>query len=670
MTTSLTTNPLHEKYLRLMSELEEVAENASHPRELLEQMLPRLISEFQAQSGVIWMTDGQGNLRLVLQENWVNSGVANNETNQQQHRQLISKAANSHQVLIISQEDQPTEPLPAPFTFAFVPLKQQQKLQGIIELVLPPVISLEMRSSIIQLLEHCAGLVGSFREREQDPFVPLNAPGFWDRLEPGLIHLYRLLDSRKLAYQAAQEFVHYLSVDRVTIMGKYGRKTKLLAVSGQSHVPFYSPVIKQLHKLCRLVNKSEQIMIHTGKKPVMNPTLMGPISDYLEQSGTQTLVIFPLWSQPDEDPLPNEPNRKRDVSRHIVGTMIIERSRSSQFDAEREKVARLLADHLGNALDKAYQYETIFLLPVWRAIGNSFRWLYRHKFWQSLATLVGIGLIVAALIFVDWDYRVTGEGRLMPVIQRQAFVPWDAEVEAVFVHGGETVKAGDPLIQLTNKELETEEVRVRTLINEKETSIRALRSARENILKGNKKSEALEIEGHLAEHIVEVEHLKLQYKIIEERIANLLVKSPIDGIVVTFQVDQLLQHRPVNRGDVLLEVMDPSKDWQLELKVEDKRMGHLIQQQEKTKAELPVEYILATDPETSFYGELKKVATRTNVDPEKGNLVEVQVALTNEANLPRRIGAAVKAKINCGPKPLGYVLFGDVIDYVRKILWL
>ena len=40
--------------------------------------------------------------------------------------------------------------------------------------------------------------------------------------------------------------------------------------------------------------------------------------------------------------------------------------------------------------------------------------------------------------------------------------------------------------------------------------------------------------------------------------------------------------------------------------------------------------------------------------------------------LPRqpRIGAEVRAKINCGEKSLGYVLFGDVVEFVQKYFWL
>ena len=34
------------------------------------------------------------------------------------------------------------------------------------------------------------------------------------------------------------------------------------------------------------------------------------------------------------------------------------------------------------------------------------------------------------------------------------------------------------------------------------------------------------------------------------------------------------------------------------------------------------------------------------------------------------IGAEVRSKISCGKRSLGYVLFGDVIEFVRQRLWL
>lgn len=101
-------------------------------------------------------------------------------------------------------------------------------------------------------------------------------------------------------------------------------------------------------------------------------------------------------------------------------------------------------------------------------------------------------------------------------------------------------------------------------------------------------------------------------------------------------------------------------------------MGHISRAiRREGDVGLPVEFYLATDPTTTYEGTLKTVETRAQTDAELGNVVRVEVALADQDALPnRRIGAEVRAKINTGPQPLGYVLFGDVIDFVRKHLWL
>ena len=87
--------------------------------------------------------------------------------------------------------------------------------------------------------------------------------------------------------------------------------------------------------------------------------------------------------------------------------------------------------------------------------------------------------------------------------------------------------------------------------------------------------------------------------------------------------------------------------------------------------QIGADLVLATDPESTYRGTLKSVETRAQTNAELGNIVRVKVALADQSALPsRRIGAEVRAKIDTGPRALGYVLFGDVIDCVRKHLWL
>jgi hypothetical protein len=153
---------------------------------------------------------------------------------------------------------------------------------------------------------------------------------------------------------------------------------------------------------------------------------------------------------------------------------------------------------------------------------------------------------------------------------------------------------------------------------------------------------------------------------------NLTVRSPIDGVVATFQIEKNLLNRPVRRGELLLQVMNVESDhWQLELQVPEYRMGHLLSAlAEAEDHTLPVEYFLRTNVETTYEANVTRVATRTSESAEEGTVVEVFADIPPQALPSRRIGAEVQAKIDCGQRSLFYVLFGDVVEFFQRHLWL
>ena len=57
--------------------------------------------------------------------------------------------------------------------------------------------------------------------------------------------------------------------------------------------------------------------------------------------------------------------------------------------------------------------------------------------------------------------------------------------------------------------------------------------------------------------------------------ADLEVYSPIDGQIVTWDLKNRLEGRPVQRGPALLRVANPEGDWELDLHMPEDRMGHI-----------------------------------------------------------------------------------------------
>jgi hypothetical protein len=163
-----------------------------------------------------------------------------------------------------------------------------------------------------------------------------------------------------------------------------------------------------------------------------------------------------------------------------------------------------------------------------------------------------------------------------------------------------------------------------------------------------------------------LDSIDIQLELLARKRKQLEVRSPIDGEVVTWNVVDLLERRPVHRGDALITVADPSGDWELEVRMPEDRMGHIVRAQQANDGSLDVEYILATDPGTSLAGRVKEVHRSAEVRGEEGTTVLIKVSIDpGELSHPRP-GAEVTARVHCGRRPLGYVWFHDLVAFVQS----
>ena len=176
----------------------------------------------------------------------------------------------------------------------------------------------------------------------------------------------------------------------------------------------------------------------------------------------------------------------------------------------------------------------------------------------------------------------------------------------------------------------------------------------------------IRIFGELAESREKLVNLKAQRNLDLKRIDELSVRSPIDGVVVTWDLKDRLSGRPVQRGQTLLRVADPKGPWQLELKLPDNDVGFLTSAQHELTKELNVTYILATDPSTKFQGKVCEVAESAEVRGDEGNTVLVKVAINKSDLSDPRPGASVSAKVYCGRRPVGYVMFHSLIAFIQS----
>lgn len=384
------------------------------------------------------------------------------------------------------------------------------------------------------------------------------------------------------------------------------------------------------------------------------------------------ILIVPLF-EPDQIIKSDEEalGRMKDAPKKLIGGLIVEQITDSQPRPHLESRAELLSGHIASGIANSRNYESIFLMPLWRFVGRCFAAL-RGK--TLVKTLVIIGLIVAAgiaLALVPYDYRVSCDGRLMPTVQREVFTNWEGEVIKIHVESGQRVKKGDLLIEIRNEDLKAQLLETENKLNELKLMRLTLNAQLQSGNNNNRPvDEMTKLRGQLNETETQISGILKQLEILKDRLDKLNVKAPIDGVVTTFQIEQLLINRPVQRGELLLEIMDPNGPWQLELDVEEKRMGHILRAAEKKgDLGLPVEFILATSNELSYEGEVTEISTRANPSEESGSIVETYATFDKEKLPLLRIGAEVSAKIDCGERSLFYVLFGDVVETCRRYFW-
>jgi hypothetical protein len=154
---------------------------------------------------------------------------------------------------------------------------------------------------------------------------------------------------------------------------------------------------------------------------------------------------------------------------------------------------------------------------------------------------------------------------------------------------------------------------------------------------------------------VQVEWLRKQREIIDERVEKLTVRAPFAGRVMTWDVKRQLQNRPVDMGQILMTIAAADTDYVVDLYMPERRMGHVHQARDQLKSEDPdsdlgVEFVSMTDPGMQHTGRVIHVNPTAEPHEEQGNVVRIRVQPDKELK-DARPGATVTANVHCGRAP-------------------
>jgi multidrug efflux pump subunit AcrA (membrane-fusion protein) len=328
---------------------------------------------------------------------------------------------------------------------------------------------------------------------------------------------------------------------------------------------------------------------------------------------------------------------------------------------------RLTARCGAAAIGAALEHDSIFLLPLWQTLGRwKQAWLApgtRRRTWVIAAGLVAAAV---ALAIVPAEMTVFCRGTLNPAVRRRIFAPSDGTVAEIKVKHGEHVRQGQPLVVLRNTDLDIAEAEVvgrRTSAFEQLIAVE--RALVDDAPRGTAEQRA-KLDVQRSQLRGEIESLDRQLELYAKKRELLVIESPIDGEITTWNAEDLLENRPVRQGQQLLTVAAVGGEWELELEVPDDKSGRVVEAARESAEPLNVSFSPALDPSTVREGRVAEIHNSAELRGDEGNTVPVRVKIRAEELPQRRPGAEVAAHVHCGREPIGYVWTCDAVDFFRR----
>ncbi len=663
----------------MVAEIAQLAKSDADPSQFYEAILTRAVSALVATGGAIWILDDDGRLQLQYQINLQSTGVAQSEEGQTRHYRLLQQALGESSGMLVAPqsgaEGNEEAGNPTDWLLVLGALVSNRAPRGVIEIFQRPGAGPVTQRGYLRFLLQLCELGGNYLATRQLRSFE-DRQSLWGQLEQFTKTVHESLDPIRTAYTVVNEGRRLIECDRVSLAIWRGRKCRVEAISHQDTIDKRSNIAVLLSRLATRVVATGEPLWYGGSTEDMPPQVEDAVHEYVDESHAKVVGVLPLFKPQEAKEEAEEDEKKPDV---LVGALIVEQFDQTNIAEQVRKRVDVVKDHASSALANAIQHDSIFLMPLWRTLGQ-WSWVLRARTLPKTVTIAALILaLIVALIVIPIDFDIEARGQLQPEEQRDVFVEEGGLIEHIFegIAHGARVQKGDKLLRLSSLDLQGQITDIEGQSNATNEQLRWIR----NSLAGNDADLAINERHQLRGQQMQLrktgQSLKEQLEVLKEKQKRLTLLSPIDGVIVTWDVRQRLYGRTVEPGQVVLSVAQPEKNWELELEVPDDRIGFIAEREAELAHKDPPEtigvtYILATSPEKKMEGTVKEIQETAEVRDDQSNTFLVLVDINRDSIDPNqlRMGTSVTAKLACGQHSIGFVLFHDMYAWIQtKILF-
>lgn len=654
---------------QLTTEIQQLAQSELSQSEFYAGFLSRVTTALASQGGIIWMFEGDRlKSKYQINADAVFDGV--NDEGQRCHLELLQRVLHRGQAVLVPphsrSESDETEDNPTSSLLILVPVLLRDEKLGVIEVFQRSGRGPTTQRGYLRFLTQMARHMGVFLQNDRHRTAKKREESF-DRLDRFICEAHRDLNLKSTAFAIVNEGRKLTEVDRVALAVNHGRSWEILAVSGLDSVERRSNEIKWLNQLITRVCDARSPLWYEGDDSQLPPQIEEPLHEYLDQSHTKRLAVIPL--------LPQESSKVSELEQPIVGCLVFEQISQMRDSKLLEERVMALQPHACRALANAIEMHRLPLVSVLQKCSEWLQWFQAKNLPTTVLVAAAVFAVLAGMALIPMNFEVGCEGQLVPQVRRDVFAPTHGMVSAIFIDDDPNlvIQKNAPLIELTDEELLDEINQLEGRKRQLEQRIEALRKDTVENYAQLTLLEEQKLQSQMEEATTELEAVRQSLALKLRELELLDVQSPIEGRLIDWQVTQKLYRRYVQRGQVLVSLVDPEGPWRIELALPEKRLKHVRERVEK-KEKVPVAFVLASLPGRTFQGEIEWVDHFATVDPVAGNSIQVRVSI-NKDELPPEVrvaGARVTAKIDCGSRSSGYVLFHDVWDTLqqRVLFWI
>jgi multidrug efflux pump subunit AcrA (membrane-fusion protein) len=295
----------------------------------------------------------------------------------------------------------------------------------------------------------------------------------------------------------------------------------------------------------------------------------------------------------------------------------------------------------------------------------------KTRLWKVAAVAI---VVLVLMLFVPTDFGIEVDGRAFPIERRRIFAPDDGIVEQLLVTSEQQVKAADELLRLRNPTRDLELTQVIGEIDSviaRQQAIRATRTTAGTGSSGSSSSRAADLSIEEQQLEQKLAALRQEQILIEQQISALTIRSPIRGMVYQRRLHEQLIARPVQRGELLMEIVDVDGPWEVQIQIPESVVGYVQQARTSSDESQSVHLSTAGDFQSMKSSRLQALDLATHL--ENGQLTCLATAEVDQFDVSRlRAGQSIMVQIHCGRRSLAFVWFREIVEFLqrKRFAWL